>query len=322
MCVDYRPLNEVTIKNKYPLPRIDILFDQLTGARVFSKIDLRSGYHQIRIRPEDIPKTAFTTWYGLFEYLVMSFGLTNAPAHFTYLMNSVFMPELDKFVVVFIDDILIYSKNEEEHARHLRIVLTCLREHQLYAKFSKCAFWLEEIQFLGHVLSAKGIAVDASKVKDILEWKPPTTVHQVRSFLGLAGYYRRFILDFSKLVKPITSLLKNDTKFNWSSRCNEAFEQLKVLLTTALVLAQPDIEKPFDVYCDALGSGLGCVLMQEGRVIAYASRQLLRHEEHYPTHDLELAVVVHALKIWRHYLLGNFCHIYTDHKSLKYIFTR
>jgi hypothetical protein len=264
MCVDYRPLNEVTIKNKYPLPRIDILFDQLTGARVFFKIDLRSGYHQICIRPEDIPKTAFTTRYGLFEYLVMSFGLTNAPAHFTYLMNSVFMPELDKFVVVFIDDILIYSKNEEEHARHLRIVLTHLREHQLYVKFSKCVFWLEEIQFLGHVLSANGIMVDPSKVKDILEWKPPTTVHQVRSFLGLAGYYRRFIPDFSKLVKPITSLLKNATKFNWSSRCNEAFEQLKVLLTTAPVLAQPNIEKPFDVYCDASGSGLGCVLMQEG----------------------------------------------------------
>jgi hypothetical protein len=179
MCVDYRPLNEVTIKNKYPLPRIVILFDQLTGARVFSKIDLRSGYHQIRIRPEDIPKTAFTTRYGLFEYLVMSFGLTNAPVHFTYSMNSVFMPKLDKFVVVFVDDILIYSKNEEEHAQHLRVVLTRLREHQLYAKFSKCAFWLEEIQFLGHVLSARRIAVDPSKVKDILEWKPPTTVHQV-----------------------------------------------------------------------------------------------------------------------------------------------
>jgi hypothetical protein len=179
MCVDYRPLNEVTIKKKYPLPQIDILFDQLTGAHVFSKIDLRSGYHQIRIRPKDIPKTAFTTRYGLFEYLVMSFGLTNAPAHFTYLMNSVFIPELDKLVVVFIVVILIYSKNEEEHAKHLRIVLTRLREHQLYAKFNKCAFWLEEIQFLGHVLSAKGIAVNPSKVKDILEWKLPTTVHQV-----------------------------------------------------------------------------------------------------------------------------------------------
>jgi hypothetical protein len=179
-------------------------------------------------------------------------------------MNSVFMPELDKFVVVFIDDILIYSKNEEKHAQHLWIILTRLKEHQLYAKFSKCAFWLEEIQFLGYVLSANGIAVDPSKVKDILEWKPPTTVHQVRSFLGLAGYYCRFILDFTKLVKPITSLLKNDMKFNWSLRCNEAFEQLKVLLTTGPVLAQPDIQKPFDVYCDASGSGLGCVLIQEG----------------------------------------------------------
>jgi hypothetical protein len=152
-----------------------------------------------------------------------------------------------------------------------------------------------------------------------------TTNHCTSSLkfpFGLAGYYRRFISDFSKLVKPITSLLKNDTKFNWSSRCNEAFEQLKVLLTTAPVLAQPDIEKPFDVYCDASGSGLGCVLIQEGRVIAYASRQLCRHEEHYPTHDLELAAVVHALKMWRHYLLGNICHIYTDHKSLKYIFTQ
>jgi hypothetical protein len=197
-----------------------------------------------------------------------------------------------------------------------------LREHQLYVKFSKCAFWLEEIQFLGHVLSANGIVVDPSKVKDILEWKPPTTVHQVRSFLGLADSYHRFIPDFSKIVKPITSLLKNDTKFNWSSRCNEAFEQLKVLLTTAPILAQPDIEKPFDVYCDTSGSGLGCVLMQESRVIAYSSRQLHRHEEHYPTHDLELAVVVDSLKIWRHYLLGNICHIYTDHKSLKYIFTQ
>jgi hypothetical protein len=175
---------------------------------------------------------------------------------------------------------------------------------------------------LWDVLSAKGIAVDPSKVKDILEWKLPTIVHQVRSFLGLAGYYRWFIPDFSKIVKPITGLLKNDIKFDWSSKCNESFEQLKVLLTTAPVLAQPDIEKPFDVYCDTSGSGHGCVLMQKGRVITYASRQLRRHEEHYPTHDLELAAVVHALKIWRYYLLRNICHLYTDHKSLKYIFTQ
>ena len=169
MCVDYRPLNAVTVKNKYPLPRIDTLFDQLARAKVFSKIDLRSGYHQIKISPQDIPKTIFSTRYGLYEYLVMSFGLTNAPAFFMYLMNSVFMPELDKFVVVFIDDILIYSKNDEEHTRHLRIVLTRLREHKLYAKFSKCEFWLDRVQFLGHVLTPEGVSVDPSKVQDVLD---------------------------------------------------------------------------------------------------------------------------------------------------------
>jgi hypothetical protein len=208
MCVGYRPLNEVTIKNMYPLPRIDLLFDQLVGAKVFSKIDIRSGYHQIRVRPEDIPKTAFTTRYGLYEYLVMSFGLTNAPTHFTYLMNSVFMPELDKFVVVFIDDILIYSKSKEEHATHLWVVLTRLREHKLYAKFSKCEFWLDQVSFLGHILSAEGVAVDPGKVKDILEWKPPTTVHLVRSFLGMAGYHRRFIPDFFKNLQAYYRTIK------------------------------------------------------------------------------------------------------------------
>ncbi|WVZ80721.1 hypothetical protein U9M48_028178 [Paspalum notatum var. saurae] len=322
LCVDYRPLNAVTVKNKYPLPHIDILFDQLGGATVFSKIDLRSGYHQIKVREEDIPKTAFSTRYGLYEYLVMSFGLTNASAFFMYLMNSVFMNELDKFVVVFIDDILVYSKNEKEHEEHLRIVLSRLREHKLYAKFSKCAFWLKEVAFLGHILSAKGVAVDPSKVEDVLNWKQPQTVIEIRSFLGLAGYYRRFIKDFSKIAKPMTALTQKNAKFAWGPKCEEAFGTLKKLLTSAPVLAQPDITKPFDVYCDASGSGLGCVLMQEGRVIAYASCQLRKHEVNYPTHDLELLAVVYALKKWRHYLLGNTCHIYTDHKSLKYIFTQ
>jgi len=188
MCVDYRPLNAVTIKNKYVLPRINILFDQLSKAKVFSKIDLRSGYHQIKIRPQDIPKTAFATRYGLYEYLFMSFGLTNAPAYFMYLMNSVFMPELVKFVVVFIDGILVYSENEQDHAEHLRVVLTRLREHQLYAKFSKCEFWLKKVPFLGHILSEEGIAVDPSKVQEVMDSKAPTSVSEVRSFLGLAGY--------------------------------------------------------------------------------------------------------------------------------------
>jgi hypothetical protein len=322
LCVDYRPLNAITVKNKYPLPRIDILFDQLAGAKVFSKVDLRSCYHQIKIRSEDIPKTAFSTGYGLYEYLVMSFGLTNAPAHFMYLMNSVFMPELDKFIIVFINDILVYSKNKEEHARHLHVILQWIRDHQLYVKFSKCAFWLKEVPFLGHIISAEGIAVDPSKLQEVLDWKSPRSVTQIHSFLGLAGYYCRFIPNFSKIAKPMTKLLEKEAKFKWSLQCEEAFLTLKKLLTTAPVLAQPDIEKSFDVYCDASGTGIGGVLMQEGRAIAYALRQLRRHEEHYPTHDLELLAVVHTLKVWRHYLLGNLVHIYTDHKSLKYLFTQ
>jgi hypothetical protein len=289
---------------------------------VFSKIDLRSGYHEIKIRAEDIPKTTFTTRYCLFEYLVMSFGLMNAPKHFMYLMNFVFIPELHKFVMVFIDDILICSRSMEEHEEHLRIVLQRLRDHQLYAKFSKCEFWIKEVPFLGHVVSPDGIAVDPNKVKGVLEWKPPTTMSEVRSFLGLAGYYRRFIPNFSKIMKPITELLKMGNKYVWSEASDEDFEHLKKLLTTSPVLAQPDTTKPFDVYCDASGTGLGGVLMQEGRVISYSSRQLWRHEEHYPTHDLDLVAVVLALQTWHHYLLGNAVHIYTDHKSLNYIFTQ
>jgi hypothetical protein len=238
---------------------------------VFFKIDLRSGYHQIKIRDEDIPKTAFSMRYGLYEYLVMSFGLTNAPAHFMYLMNFVFMPELDKFVVVFIDDILVYSKSTEEHEEHLQVVLQRLWDHQLYAKFSKCELWINEVPFLGHVISSEGISVDPSKVRDVLDWEPPKYVHQVRSFLGLAGYYRKFIPKFSKISKPITELLKKGTKYVWSKECDEAFQTLKKLLTTSPVLAQPDIAKPFDIYCDASGTGLGSVLMQEGRVISYSS---------------------------------------------------
>jgi hypothetical protein len=204
LCVDYRPLNAVTIKNKYPLPRIDILFDQLAGAKVFSKIDLHSGYHQIKIKPSDISKIAFSTRYGLYEYLVMSFGLTNAPAYFIYIMNSVFMQELNKFIVIFIDDILIYSKNPEDHAKHLHVDLQRLRDHHLHAKFSKCEFWLDTVKFLGHTISSDGISVDPNKVQEVLDWKSPTSVQQIHSFLGLAGYYRRFIPDFSRIAKPMT----------------------------------------------------------------------------------------------------------------------
>ena len=208
----------------------------------------------------------------------MSFGLTNAPAHFMYLMNSVFMPELDKFVVVFVDDILVYSKNEEEHAEHLHIVLQHLREHKLYAKFSKYDFWLKEVQFLGHVISEDGISVDPSKIQDVLNWQAPTSVSEFRSFLGLAGYYRRFVPDFSKIARPMAELLKKGVRFNWDDKCEQAFQTLRKLLTSAPILAQPNITRPFDVYCDASGMGLSCVLMQDQWVIAYASRALRQHE--------------------------------------------
>jgi hypothetical protein len=263
MCVDYRPLNAVTIKNKYPLPRIDVLFDQLASAKVFSKIDLRSCYHQIKIRASDVPKTDFSTRYGLYEFLVMSFDLTNAPAYFMYLMNSIFMNELDKFVVVFNDDILIYSKNEAEHAKHLRIVLHHLRDQKLYAKFSKCEFWLDSVKFLGDTISKDGISVDPSKVQEVMDWKPPKSVHQICSFLGLAGYYHRFIPDFSRIAKPMTELLNKGVKFVWSEECDKAFHTLREYLTSALVLTQPNMSKPFEVFCDASGTGLSCVLMQE-----------------------------------------------------------
>jgi hypothetical protein len=219
------------------LPHIDVLFDQLAKVKVFSKIDLRSGYHQIKIRPQDIPKTAFSTRYGLYEYLVMSFGLTNTPAYFMFPMNMVFMPELDKFVVVFIDDILVYSENEKDHEEHLKIVLTRLIDHKLYAKFSKCEFWLKNVPFIGHILSENRVSLIQVRCKRLWIGKAPTTVPEVRSFLGLASYYRRFILDFSKIAKPITSLLQKDHKFVWTEECEAAFHTLQKLLTTAPVLA-------------------------------------------------------------------------------------
>jgi hypothetical protein len=191
----------------------------MRGAKVFSKIDLRSGYHQMKIRWSDIPKTAFTTRYGLYEYTVMSFGLTNEPAYFMYLMNKVFMEYLDKFIVVFIDDILVYSKIEEDHEEHLRLVLQKLREQQLYAKFSKCDFWLKEVSFLGHIITDGGISVDPAKVEDVLKWELPRTVKEIRSFLGLARHHRRFIEGFSKIVKPLTTLLEKDREFKWTDAC-------------------------------------------------------------------------------------------------------
>ncbi|GJV30631.1 putative reverse transcriptase domain-containing protein [Tanacetum coccineum] len=268
---------------------------QSSRAKYFSKIDLRSGYHQLRVREKDISKTAFRTRYGHYEFLVMPFCLTNAPAVFMDLMNRIFHEYLDKFVIVFIDDILVYSKSEEEHEQHLQIVLEILRQKKLYAKFSKCEFWLQQVAFLGHIVSADNIIMDPSKVEAITKWPRPTTV---------------------------TELMRRGEKFVWTDERQESFEDLKWRLASAPILTLPSGSGGFQIYSDASKKGLGCVLMQHGKVIAYASRQLKPYEVNYPTHDLELAAVVFALKIWRHYLYGEACDIFTDHKSLKYIFTQ
>ncbi|XP_040367404.1 uncharacterized protein LOC121050659 [Rosa chinensis] len=244
VCVDYRQLNKVTIKNRYPLPRIDDLFDQLREATVFSKIDLRSGYHQLRVKDEDIPKTTFRTRYGHYEFFVMPFGLTNAPAAFMDLMNRTFSPYLDQFVVVFVDDILIYSKSSDEHEKHLRIVLQTLKEKELYAKFEK--------------FSKDRVSVDPSKVEAVMSWGRPTTVTEIRSFLGLVGYYRRFIEGFSSIASALTKLTRKDTQFVWTDECEKAFNELKTRLTTAPVLTIPTSGGGLVIYSDASHQGLGC----------------------------------------------------------------
>ncbi|GJR59716.1 putative reverse transcriptase domain-containing protein [Tanacetum coccineum] len=307
------------MKNRYPLPRIDDLFDQLQGSSIYSKIDLRSGYHQLRVREEDIPKTAFRTRYGHYEFQVMSFGLTNAPAVFMDLMNRVCKPYLDKFVIVFIDDILIYSKSKKEHEEHLRQILKLLKKEELYAKFSKCEFWISRVQFLGHVIDCRGIHVDPAKIESIKDWASPKTPTEIRQFLGLAGYYRRFIEGFSKIAKTMTKLTQKGVKFDWGDKQEAAFQLLKQKLCSAPILALPEGSEDFIAYCDASKKGLGAVLMQREKVISYASRQLKIHEKNYTTHDLELGAVVFALKIWRHYLYGTKCIVFTDHKSLQHI---
>ncbi|KAA3459053.1 DNA/RNA polymerases superfamily protein [Gossypium australe] len=297
------------VKKKDGTMRMCIDYSQLNKVHRFS---LRSTLG--RVKEADIHKTTFRTRYGHYEFLVMPFGLTNAPAVFMDMMNRVFQPYLDRFVVVFIDDILVYSRSEEEHDAHLRVVLQ--------AKFSKCEFWLKEVTFLGHVVSAEGIRVDPRKIEAVLDRKPPKSVVEIQSFLGLAGYYRRFVEGFSLIAAPLTKLLRKRVSFVWTGKQQESFDKLKKILTEAPVLIQPEAGKEFTVYCDASHKGLGCVLMQGGKVVAYASRQLRPHEGNYPTHDLELAAVVFALKIWRHYLCGEKSIVYTDHKSLKYLLTQ
>jgi hypothetical protein len=327
-CVDYRMLNNVTVKNKYPLPHMEDLFDRVHGARFFSKIDLRTGFYQIPVAAADVHKTAFRTRYGLFEYLVLPMGLTNAPATFMHLMNHTFRDYLDRFVLVFLDDILIFSRTLEEHERHVRLVLQRLADMKLYAKRSKCEFFQHEVEFLGHRVGQDGLKVMHEKVLAVEQWPTPSNVADVRAFLGLTGFYRKFVRDFSRVAAPLSELTKDDVKFTWAAPQQLAFDALKASLRSAPVLLLPDPTLPFVIHSDASDFAIGAVLQQDqGRglqPVAFLSKKMLPAETRYPVHEKELLAIVHALTHWRHYLHGSRSRfvVRTDHNSLQFFHTQ
>ncbi|KAL3688559.1 hypothetical protein R1sor_014868 [Riccia sorocarpa] len=321
LCVDYRALNKVTVKNRYPLPRIDDLFDRLAGAKYFSRIDLKSGYYQIRIADADIEKTACRTRYGSFEFVVMPFGLCNAPSTFMTLMNTIFREETDHFVIIYIDDILVFSKTWDEHLMHVQVVMERLRANQLYANKSKSEFGLTRIHFLGHVVSADGIRPDMQKVKAIVEWAPPMTLKGVKGFVGLAQWYRKYIMSFSRIVKPLTDWTAKGVRIVWNQVATDAFARVKQILASEPVLKLPEFDKPFEVHTDASNYAIGGVLVQDGRPVAYESKKLSERESHWPTHEKELYAIVYCLKKWQHYLGLHKTKVYTDNISLKYFET-
>ncbi|KAJ9504628.1 hypothetical protein QJQ45_013599, partial [Haematococcus lacustris] len=320
MCVDYRQLNKITLRDQYPLPRVDDLFDRLAGCTVFSSLDLQAGYHQIRIPDEDVPKTAFRTPTGLYQFKVLCFGLTNAPATFQRVMNNAFADVINDCALVYIDDILIMSKSVPDHFNHLRRVLELLRKHQFQAKLSKCEFLKTALKFLGHIVSDQGIAVDPDKVKSITSWPVPRSLTAMQQFLGAANFVRKFVHNFSALAAPLTDLTgKVGIEFNWHKWPDDklqAFDALKHAISKVPLLKIPDITKPFQVYCDASLQGVGAVLMQEGYPLAYLSKKLIPAEKNYTTGEQELLAIITACKEWRCYLEGVPFTLYTDHKPL------
>ena len=322
MCIDYWALNKVTVKRKYSIPLIADLFDQLGRAKFFTKLDLRSGYYQVRIAEGDEPKTTCVTRYGSYEFLVMPFGLTNAPATFCTLMNKIFHHFLDKFVVVYLDDIVIYSNTLEEHVDHLRKVFRLLRQNELYMKKEKCSFALGEVGFLGHRIKDGRLMLDESKIKAIQEWDPSTKVPQLRSFLGLVNYYRWFIKGYSARVAPLTDILKKSKAWTWDEKCQQAFEDLKKAIKEEPMLALPDHTKVFEVHTDASDFAIGGVLMQEKCPITFERRKLNDTKRRYTIQEKEMTTIIHCLQTWRHYLLGSHFIVKTDNVATSYFQTQ
>lgn len=318
MCVDSRAINKITIRYRFPIPRLDDLLDQIGTSKIFSKIDLKSSYHQIRIRPGDEWKTAFKTREGLFEWLVMPFGLSNAPSTFMRVMNQALRPFIGRFVVVYFDDILIFSTSLAEHEEHLRQVLQVLRMEKLFAARHKCDFGVSQVLFLGYIVSDRGLSVDHSKIEAVHSWPTPSTVSEVRSFHGLASFYWRFVPNFSSIMAPITNCIR-DVKLIWTTEAAQAFDLIKEKLTTAPILVLPDFTSPFELHCDASKIGIGAVLSQNSRPVAYHSEKLAGARSRYSTYDVEFYAIVQATKHWRHYLVHRDFVLFTDHDALRHL---